>query len=252
MKKFFFACFTLGLLAILSSCTNLATCNVVACKEQGTNTESFIQETEIEKVTQETVKTAETSKTSFDVPHYSDGKMRLYEENVPYMTTRFPNFIQEGDIQIYYSNNVPKEMLEDTIRLIGSTSDTKVITQIFLDTEYDENIDSSNKAYAFDRNIMFIVDYETDGFCSMFERYFFHELGHLLLGEYCFLNNISVEELFPNWKCYFSEDIDEDFAVTYEYYMVLSEMLDIYVKYDDIGSNIEAMEELIATFEDYE
>lgn len=246
MKKLFIA--IASLVMMLFSCTS-AVENDVATLENSQNEVSSIQETE-ESSIQETEGTSiqEDEETS----RKSDGKWRLYKENVPYMETRFPNSIMEGDIEIYYSDRVPEAMLDDTIRLINSTDDTKVISQIFLDTEYDPNIDSSDRAYAFDRNIMFIVDYQTDGPCSMFERYFFHELGHLLLDEYAFLNDVAVEDIFPDWVYYFSTDINEDFASVYEYYMVIPDVLDVYIKYDGITPSVEAMKELIASFDNYE
>ena len=181
-----------------------------------------------------------------------DGKMRIDLERSN-LKERFPNSTLESNIEIYYSDRVPQEMLDETILLINSTTNSKVISQIFLDTEYNPKLDPSDKAYSFERNVMYIVKWDDDPEYPMFNRYFYHELGHLLLGEYMHINGLASEDEIPlkeDWVYYFCPDsFSEDFAKMYEYYKVWPGILDTYVEFFGIGPSVAIMKELITTFE---
>ncbi len=204
---------------------------------------------ENETVTEITV-TEETEREETEA--LSDNKMRINLEKNQ-LTERFPLSIMESDIEIYYSDRVPQEMLDKTISLIHSTTNSKIISQIFLDTEYDPTMDTSNKAYSFPRSVMFIVKWDDDQKYPMFYRYFYHELGHLLLGEYMEDNGIESSSELPfldEWVYLFCPDsIDEDFAKFYEYYRAWPDLLDVYVEYEGVGASVEIVKEVAAIYE---
>lgn len=233
MKKFIFL-FSL-LIIFLISCISAINEDALAVETQ--------EETAID--TQDTI---EFESTPAVAP--SDEKMRINLEESQ-ITERFPNCMMEGDIEIYYSDRVPQEMLDKTISLIASTTDSKVISQIFLDTEYNPELDTSNKAYSFPRNVMFIVKWDNDIKYPMFHRYFYHELGHLLLGEYMYENGIESDLELPfidEWVYLFCPDsILEDFAKFYEYYRTWPDLLDVYVEFDGVGPSVDIMKEVISS-----
>ena len=234
MKKFFFLLFILAI--CLVSCTSTINEDALAVETQ-------------EETVADTQDTIEVKTTPAVAP--SDEKMRINLEE-SHIAERFPYCVMEGDIEIYYSDRVPQEMLDTTISLINSTTDSKVISQLFLDTQYDPELDTSNKAYSFLRNVMFIVNWDDDPKYSMFNRYFYHELGHLLLGEYMHKNGLDPELELPfndEWVPYFNPvSLQEDFATFYEYYRAWPDILDIYVEYDGVGPSVDIMKEVISSF----
>lgn len=249
MKKLFFGFFLL--IIFLVSCTPMLNEDAFAVETE----ESQLPKVQVEEESEcdSTNIQVETGNeyTSNSNEHPKDGKIRIDLE-LSNITDRFPYSVLEGEIEIYYSDRVPQEMLDETISLINSTTDSKVISQIFLDTEYDPELDSSNLAYSFYRNIMYIVKWDDDPKYSMFNRYFYHELGHLLLGEYVYLNELSSEYEIPHaedWVYFeFPDSLSEDFAKVYEYYRAWPEILDIYVDYDGIGPSVDIMKEIISSF----